>query len=103
MLPSTERFHSRIAATNKAAIVIVRPRDRLAYNSSSDWPDQNSCSKRSLSMRARRNAKSFSKMIAHDQIEARPSPVITILTTMLACRNSSTKENPAALTGATTP
>ena len=41
--------------------------------------------------------------VTHDQIEARPNPVITILTTRLACMNSSMKENPAALTGATTP
>ena len=28
MLPSTERFHSRIAATNSAAMAMVRPRDK---------------------------------------------------------------------------
>jgi hypothetical protein len=38
--------------------------------------------------------KSFSTMIAHDQIEATISPIITIWTTIWAWRNSSMKEWP---------
>jgi hypothetical protein len=88
MLPSTERFHSRMAATNSAAIDKVRPRERPAYSSSSDCPDQNCCSKRSASRRARRNANSFSMMIAQAQMEASSSPTMTNWTTGWAVMKS---------------
>ena len=91
-LPSTVRFHSRMAATNKDAMLSVLARDTEPYRSSSDWPDQNICSNLSVSRRARANKNSFEKMIAHDQTEASSSPTMMICTIRLACMNSSSTE-----------
>ncbi len=99
MLPSTERFHSRMAATNSAAIDSVRPRDSPAYSSSSDCPDQNCCSNLSASCRARRKANSFSMMMAQAQMEASSSPIMTNLTTGWAVMNSSKNEKPPVVAG----
>jgi hypothetical protein len=51
--PSKLRFHSRMAATNNAAIECVGREASDLYNSSSDCPDQKDCSKRSIARRVR--------------------------------------------------
>src|SRR5271157_1715250 len=82
-----ERFHSRMAATNSAAAPAFAWPDSEAYSSSSDWPDQNTCSKFSISLRNLRNRRALSKIIVQHQSEARKSPSITALTTMWADQN----------------
>ena len=44
-----ERFHSRMAATKHDAMPIVGRCAEVWYSSSSDWPDQKTCSNRSIS------------------------------------------------------
>src|SRR5581483_6585020 len=58
----------------------------------SDWPDQKACSKRSAARLAREKMISLSMAIAQTQIEHRSSPIITVLTTQWACKNSVNRE-----------
>src|SRR5207248_8640555 len=60
--------------------------------SSSDPPDQNVSSNEFAACCSRRTRKLLSKMIAHDQKEARSRISITSLTMLSDCRNSSKTE-----------
>src|SRR5271165_6050310 len=82
-----ERFHSRMAATNNAAAPVFGWFDKDVYSSSSDWPDQKTCSKFSISLRNLRNRRALSKIIVQHQSEARKRPSITALTTIWADQN----------------
>src|ERR1700744_2648386 len=85
-----ERFHSRMAATNRAAAAVLFdwPESEV-YSSSSDCPDQKICSKLSISLLNLRNSRVLSKMIVQHQSEARKRPSIPAFTTMWADQNIS--------------
>src|SRR5208282_781467 len=82
-----ERFHSRIAATNSAAAPAFGSFDSEVKSSSSDWPDQNTCSKFSISFLNLWKSRVLSKMIVQHHRDARKRPSITALTTMWEDQN----------------
>ncbi len=100
-MPSKLRFHSRMAATNSAAIEWFGREDSERYSSSSDWPDQNVCSKRSMERLVRLNSTILSMAIAQTQTEHTSSPSITALTTQWACQNSVNSERSEDVSGST--
>src|SRR5690606_5638652 len=94
---SVERRHSRIAARNSTAMGWLGPASEMrSYSASSEPPDQKSVSNLSVSMLTFRILISLSKMIAHDQKEARISISITALTIQSAWRKSAHNERSAA-------
>src|SRR5450432_3243978 len=82
-----ERFHSRIADTNRLATPVLLCVESWPYSSSSDWPDQNTCSKRSIDPLNLANSRVLLTMIVQHQNEESNSPTITNLTTIWADQN----------------
>lgn len=78
---SKDFFHSRMADTKIALMPADFLSDSVRYNSSSDWPDQNTCSNWSSWRRNLPNEIHLSATIAQVQIDAPTRPSITILTT----------------------
>ncbi len=76
-----------MAAEKIAAIGLFGFWPTRSYRSSTEPPDQNSSSKRSVRALTRRTVSHFSKITAHDQIEARARITITDCTMMSARMN----------------
>src|SRR5271169_4210795 len=85
--PSKLRFHSRMAATNRTPVECSGLADSDLYSSSSDWPDQNACSKWSPALRMRENSMVLSMAMAQTQTEHTNSPTMTDSTIQWACQN----------------
>src|SRR5690349_14984970 len=86
------RRHSRIAAAKTELIGSCGRCPTRSNRSSSEPPDQNVSSKEVAACCSRRNRRLLSKMIAHDQKEAKSRISMTSLTMLSDCRNSSKTE-----------
>src|SRR6202162_4529116 len=99
--PSKLRFHSRMAARKRTAVECSGLAESDLYSSSSDWPDQNACSKWSPALRMRENSMVLSMAMAQTQTEHTRSPTIIDLTIQRACQNKWNSDRLDDVNGAT--